>query len=102
MFFENGATIFGQQPDKNGDQLQTRIAQLGEKLKVKNEVLSELMEEHITLKTNSWGDLNGRWASPHIRDQVIDLIVYWSQRAALPVAGLVRQRPLSLPGGNFQ
>ncbi len=50
MFFEKGALIFGQQPDKNSDQLQKRVSQLEEKLKVKNEVLSELMEEHLVLK----------------------------------------------------
>jgi len=50
MFFENGAAVFGQQPDKNGDQLQKKITRLEEKLSVKNEVLSELMEEHIALK----------------------------------------------------
>jgi len=50
MFFEKGALVFGQQPDKNNEQLQKRVNQLEEKLKVKNEVLSELMEEHIALK----------------------------------------------------
>ena len=49
-FFENGAAVFGQQSDKNGDQLQKRITRLEEKLTVKNEVLSELMEEHLALK----------------------------------------------------
>jgi len=28
--------------------------------------------------------LNGRWASPNIRDQVVDLVVYWSKRLELP------------------
>jgi len=50
MFFEKGSSVFGQLPDKNNEQLQKRINQLEEKLKVKNEVLSELMEEHIALK----------------------------------------------------
>ena len=40
MFFENGALVFSQQPDKNSDQLQKRLTHLEEKLKVKNEVLS--------------------------------------------------------------
>jgi transposase-like protein len=49
-FFENGAAAFekarGQQ--KNADQ--KRIEQLEAKLRTKNEVLSELMEEHVQLK----------------------------------------------------
>ena len=28
--------------------------------------------------------MNGRWASPNIRDQVVDLVVYWSNRLELP------------------
>jgi transposase-like protein len=50
MFFEKGALVFGQQPDKDQEQLQRKVSQLEEKLKVKNEVLSELMEEHLALK----------------------------------------------------
>jgi len=49
-FFENGAAAFekarGQQ--KNADQ--KRIEQLEAKLRTKNDVLSELMEEHVQLK----------------------------------------------------
>jgi transposase-like protein len=50
LFFEKGALVFGQQPDKDQEQLQRKVSQLEEKLKVKNEVLSELMEEHLALK----------------------------------------------------
>jgi hypothetical protein len=50
MFFEKGALVFGQQPDKDQEQLQRKVSQLEEKLKVKNEVLAELMEEHLALK----------------------------------------------------
>lgn len=49
-FFENGSAAFekarGQQ--KNADQ--KRIEQLEAKLRTKNDVLSELMEEHVQLK----------------------------------------------------
>jgi len=50
LFFENGASAFVR---KNGfvDQaLQKTIAALREKLQRKNEVVAELMEEHIQLK----------------------------------------------------
>ena len=52
-FFENGAAAF----DKTGKRHNTveqakdrKIAALEEKLRVKNEVLAELMEEHVQLK----------------------------------------------------
>ncbi len=51
-FFTNGVSIFENQPrSKELDQAK-RIKALEEKLQHKNEVLSELMEEHITLKKN--------------------------------------------------
>ena len=67
MFFENGAIIFGQQPDKNYDQLQKRLIQLEEKLKIKNEVLSELMEEHIALKKVFGGSERAMGRAAHMR-----------------------------------
>ncbi len=55
-FFENGAAAF--QKDSKGESKQDkeRIAALEAKLKSKNEVLSELMEEHVALK-KSLGEL---------------------------------------------
>jgi transposase-like protein len=51
-FFENGAAAFNK-PKKGGkDPQERRIETLEKKLQTKNEVLSELMEEHITLKKN--------------------------------------------------
>jgi transposase len=50
QFFENGPAAF--QRDDNGSKSieGKRIQQLEEKLGKKNEVLSELMEEHVKLK----------------------------------------------------
>ena len=50
QFFENGPAAF--QRDGNGSKRieEKRIQQLEEKLGKKNEVLSELMEEHVKLK----------------------------------------------------
>jgi len=49
QFFENGAAAFTR--DKEPKRQETRrIEQLEEKLRTKNEVLSELMEEHVKLK----------------------------------------------------
>jgi len=49
-FFENGAASFEKASSRQKQAEQKRIQQLEAKLQVKNEVLSELMEEHIRLK----------------------------------------------------
>jgi len=51
-FFENGAAAFeGERGSKKHQNKQDRrIAKLEEKLQKKNEVLAELMEEHVILK----------------------------------------------------
>jgi transposase len=51
QFFENGATAFdrGKSSSPEAQHLRT-IAALREKLQRKNEVVAELMEEHIQLK----------------------------------------------------
>ena len=56
MFFENGAAAFSKDKDNESTQLQKRVAGLESKLSKKNEVLSELMEEHVALK-KSLGEL---------------------------------------------
>ena len=52
QFFENGAVAFGPPPrtDKQVEAREQRIAFLEAKLKRKDEVLAELMEEHVALK----------------------------------------------------
>jgi transposase len=49
-FFENGAAAFEKDNSSQKKAEQKRIEQLEAKLQVKNEVLSELMEEHVQLK----------------------------------------------------
>lgn len=49
-FFENGAAAFRKESDRERKQEKQRIAVLEAKLQSKNEVLSELMEEHVALK----------------------------------------------------
>ena len=49
QFFDNGAAAFA--PKKSAaNPLEKKVGALEEKLVVKNEVLSELMEEHVQLK----------------------------------------------------
>ena len=50
QFFENGAAAFERSNGSPQTTLQRTIAALREKLQRKNEVVAELMEEHIQLK----------------------------------------------------
>ena len=52
QFFENGAAAFSAEKDGPANAAEKKIAALEEKLKRKNEVLGELMEEHIQVKKN--------------------------------------------------
>jgi transposase-like protein len=53
QLFENGAAAFERangQPERPDFKAQRRIAQLEERLRTKDSVLAELMEEHVALK----------------------------------------------------
>lgn len=54
-FFENGAAAFEKNNSRQKKAEEQRIAKLEAKLQTKNEVLSELMEEHIQLKKDLGG-----------------------------------------------
>src|SRR5262245_2604245 len=49
-FFENGAAAFEQKPRPKHSAEQERIAYLEKKIQTKDEVLTELMAEHVALK----------------------------------------------------
>ena len=49
-FFENGAAAFAQKARPNHSAEQERIAYLEKKIQTKDEVLAELMAEHVALK----------------------------------------------------
>jgi transposase-like protein len=51
-FFENGAAAFDKVRKSGKDRQAMKIKSLEEKVQVKNEVISELMEEHVKLKKN--------------------------------------------------
>lgn len=55
-FFENGAKAFDRRKDTEKLRLEKKVAALQGKLTKKHEVLSELMEEHVSLK-KSLGEL---------------------------------------------
>ena len=50
QLFEQGAAAFQSNPSREASQLKQKIEQLEEKVAKKNEVLGELMEDHIALK----------------------------------------------------
>lgn len=50
QFFENGAAAFERVGRPKPDKTQERVAALEAKLRRKDEVLGELMEEHVALK----------------------------------------------------
>ena len=50
QLFEGGGAVFERQADRPSLQLTRQVAHLEEKLTQKNEVLAELLEEHLRLK----------------------------------------------------
>lgn len=50
QFFENGAAAFAKARGRQADRRDEKIAKLEAKLTQKNEVLAELMQEHVQLK----------------------------------------------------
>ena len=50
QFFENGAAAFERKGKPRADKTEEKVAALEAKMQRKNEVLSELMEEHVALK----------------------------------------------------
>lgn len=50
QFFENGTRAFEKEKVSHTKRLERKISILKDKLNKKNEVLSELMEEHVNLK----------------------------------------------------
>ena len=55
-FFDDGAAAFRKEQNSEKVRLEKRISALEQKMTKKNEVLSELMEEHVALK-KSLGEL---------------------------------------------
>jgi len=54
-FFENGDAAFRQKTRPNDSAEQERIAYLEKKIQTKDEVLAELMAEHVALKKDIGG-----------------------------------------------
>jgi transposase-like protein len=59
QLFENGAVAFGPKPKDRSkpDKSESRVKHLEERLRRKDEVISELLEEHTALKKSIDGEL---------------------------------------------
>jgi transposase len=88
--FENGAWAFQtpERPHLQVEEKQKRIEFLEKKVQTKDEVLAELMAEHIALK-KSWGTLTATWVPHEVRDQVVDLVRRWSEKAEISVGRFI-------------
>ena len=82
-FFENGAAAFEQRARPNHSADQERIAYLEGKIQTKDEVLAELMAEHVALKKNAWGTLAGVWVPHDTRDQIVDFVRRRSEKTEI-------------------
>jgi transposase len=99
-FFEKGAAAFQAQerPHRQVEEKQKRI-ELEKKVQTKDEVLAELMAEHVALKKHL-GTLSGSRVPHDVRDQVVDFVGRWSEktrdrrRAIHSLAGRDRQQVL--------
>jgi transposase len=88
-FFENGAAAFEQKRPTNHSADQERIAYLQKKIQTKDEVLAELMAEHVALRK----DIGELWPGAGFR--TIRGIRSWIS------SGAGRRRPRSAPGGSL-
>jgi transposase InsO family protein/transposase-like protein len=82
-FFENGAVAFQQKNRPNHQAEPDRIEFLEKKIQRKDEVLAELMAEHIALKKSLGGTLTGVWVPHDTRDQIVDFVRRWSEKTEI-------------------
>ena len=90
-FFAKASGVFDSpRPHQARDsKLEKRVADLESRRTRKHQVLSELMEEHVTLK-KTWGDLKAEWVPHDTRDLVINFVNTWAKKTEIPVAGFIR------------
>src|SRR5215469_7984640 len=88
--FENRAAAFQSQgrPHRQVEEKQKRIEFLEKKVQTKDEVLAELMAEHIALK-KSLGELYPGWVPHAVRDLVVDFVRRWSEKAEIGVGRFI-------------
>lgn len=94
QLFEGAAALFEGQAlkkDRKAEaKAEAKVEALTAKLRRKDEVLSELMEEHVALKKKFWGTLRGKWVAHDTRDEVMDFVNHWGDRAEVPATRFIR------------
>ena len=78
-----GRLPFEQKARPNHSAEQERIDYLEKKIQTKDEVLAELMAEHVALKKDAWGTLTGVWVPHDTRDQIVDFVRRWSEKTEI-------------------
>src|ERR1017187_2245827 len=81
-FFENGAAAFQPKAGPNHSAEQERIDYLEKKIRIKDEVLAELMAEHVA-QERRLGTLTGVWVPHDTRDQIVDFVRRWSEKTEI-------------------
>ena len=88
-FFENGAAALTgrSRPDREAEQ--QRIEFLEKKIQTKDELLAELMAEHIAFKKNLGGALTTVWVPHAVRDLVVDFVRCWLERTEIGIGRFI-------------
>jgi len=94
-FFEKGTAAFenGRSPFRVASQSERRLAALESKLRRKDEVIAEIMEDLVRTKKELGGELNGAWVPHDLRDELIDFL-----RRYRALTGMACTRLLALDG----
>ena len=75
--------VFSREAIRQELSYQHEVDNLKLKLFQKDEVIAELLTEHIALKKD-WGEkIKVQWVSASVRDQILDFISYWKWRSGL-------------------
>jgi transposase-like protein len=96
-FFENGATAFAQKGWAAASGWE-RIEYLEKKIQTKDEVLAELMAEHIALK-KALGNSERRLGPHDVRDQIVDFVRCWSEKTDIGAGRFIEW--LGVRAGKF-
>jgi transposase-like protein len=93
QLFSEGAVVFQRKSVASQreriEQLE-RVTELEGKLRRKDEVMAELLEEHVRSKKRAWGGLSGQWVEPDIRDALVDFVRAWSAKTEVNGRSIVR------------
>ena len=93
QFFEQGGSAFKSTKSNKTEvtKLKQKVSYLEERLQTKNEVLGELMEEHVMLKKKDWGEFTGTQVTQSQRDAVVAFVQKWTDKAEWSMSKMLQQ-----------